>query len=40
MKETVKKVNTGDNTNAMAYVVAAIAAIGVIALTIKSKKKE
>ena len=38
-KETVKKVNTGDNTNAMAYVVAAIAAIGVIALTIKSKKK-
>ena len=38
-KETVKKVNTGDNTNVMAYVVAAIAAIGVIALTIKSKKK-
>ena len=38
-KETVKKVKTGDNTNAMAYVVAAIAAIGVIALTIKSKKK-
>ena len=35
-KETVKKVNTGDNTNVMAYVVAAIAAI---ALTIKSKKK-
>ena len=38
-KETVKKVNTGDNTNVMAYVVAAVAAIGVIALTIKSKKK-
>ncbi len=38
-KETVKVVNTGDNTNAMAYVVAAIAAVGVIVLVIKSKKK-
>lgn len=38
-KETVKVVNTGDNTNVMAYVVAAIAAVGVIVLVIKSKKK-
>lgn len=38
-KETVKAVNTGDNTNVMAYVVAAIAAVGVIVLVIKSKKK-
>lgn len=38
-KETVKVVNTGDNTNEMAYVVAAIAAVGVIVLVIKSKKK-
>lgn len=38
-KETVKVVNTGDNTNVMAYVVAAIAAVGVIVLAIKSKKK-
>ena len=38
-KETVKVVNTGDNTNAMAYVIAAIAAVGVIVLVIKSKKK-
>ena len=38
-KETVKVVNTGDNTNVMAYVVAAIAAVGVIVLVMKSKKK-
>ena len=38
-KETVKVVNTGDNTNVMAYVVVAIAAVGVIVLVIKSKKK-
>lgn len=38
-KDTVESVDTGDNTNGMAYVVAAIAALGVIALTIKSKKK-
>lgn len=38
-RETVKVVNTGDNTNVMAYVVAAIAAVGVIVLVIKSKKK-
>lgn len=38
-KETVKVVNTGDNTNVMANVVAAIAAVGVIVLVIKSKKK-
>ena len=38
-KETVKVVNTGDNTNVMAYVVAVIAAVGVIVLVIKSKKK-
>lgn len=38
-KETVKVVDTGDNTNVMAYVVAAIAAVGVIVLVIKSKKK-
>lgn len=38
-KETVKVVNTGDNTNVIAYVVAAIAAVGVIVLVIKSKKK-
>lgn len=38
-KETVKVVNTGDNTNVMAYVVAAIAAVGVIVLVIKNKKK-
>ena len=38
-KETVKVVNTGDNTNVMAYVIAAIAAVGVIVLVIKSKKK-
>lgn len=38
-KETVKVVNTGDNTNVMAYVVAAIAAVGVIVLVIKSKNK-
>lgn len=38
-KEIVKVVNTGDNTNVMAYVVAAIAAVGVIVLVIKSKKK-
>lgn len=38
-KETVKVVNTGDNTNVMAYVVAAIAAVGVIVLVSKSKKK-
>ena len=38
-KETVKVVNTGDNTNVMAYVVAAIAAVGLIVLVIKSKKK-
>ena len=38
-KETVKVVNTGDNTNVMAYVVVAIAAVGVIVLEIKSKKK-
>ena len=38
-KETVKVVNTGDNTNVMAYVVAAVAAVGVIVLVIKSKKK-
>lgn len=38
-KETVKVVNTGDNTNVMAYVVAAIAAVSVIVLVIKSKKK-
>lgn len=38
-KETVKAVNTGDNTNVMAYVVAAIVAVGVIVLVIKSKKK-
>ena len=38
-KETVKVVNTADNTNVMAYVVAAIAAVGVIVLVIKSKKK-
>lgn len=38
-KETVKVVNTGDNTNVMAYVVAAIAAVGVLVLVIKSKKK-
>lgn len=38
-KKTVKVVNTGDNTNVMAYVVAAIAAVGVIVLVIKSKKK-
>lgn len=38
-KETVKVVNTGDNTNVMAYVVAAIAAVGVIVLVIRSKKK-
>jgi hypothetical protein len=37
-KETVKVVNTGDNTNVMAYVVAAIAAVGVIVLVIKSKR--
>ena len=36
--ETVKTVNTGDDTNIMAYVVVAIAAAGVIALTIKSRK--
>lgn len=38
-KETVKVVNKGDNTNVMAYVVAAIAAVGVIVLVSKSKKK-
>ena len=36
---TTTEPKTGDNTNVMAYVVAAIAAVGVIVLVIKSKKK-
>lgn len=42
VKDTAAKkntVDTGDNTNIMAYVIVAIAAAGVIALTIKSRKK-
>ena len=38
---TTKKdvVNTGDDTNIMAYVIVAIAAVGVITLTLKSRKQ-
>lgn len=41
-KETTTKkdvVNTGDDTNIMAYVIVAIAAVGVITLTLKSRKQ-